>query len=109
MRTATRIKLSVAAAGMLFWFWFLLTSCASAPPGSYGVNAFGFGVTYSTPGWSAPVPVVKSEVITKPTLLVPTDSPIADHDSATVTDGKVTSTVPIVEASVAAPVLAVPK
>ncbi len=86
-----------------------LCSCSSAPPGSYGVNAFGFGVTYSTPGWTAPVPVVKSEAITKPTLLVPTDSPIADNDSATVTDGKVTSTVPIVAAPVEKPVLAVPK
>ena len=83
--------------------------CSSAPPGTYGVNAFGLGVTYSTPGWSAPVSVVKSEVITKPTLLVPTDSAIADNDSATVTDGKVTSTVPIVAAPVVAPVLAVPK
>ena len=54
-----------------------MTSCSSALPGSYGVNAFGVGVTYSTPGWSAPVPVVKSEAIIKPTLLVPADSPAA--------------------------------
>ena len=87
----------------------LLAGCQSAPPGSYGVNAFGFGVTYSTPGWSAPVKVVPTQSIQSPALLVPLDSPLANNESATVTDGKITSTVPVVAAPVAAPVLAVPK
>jgi hypothetical protein len=84
----------------------LLAGCQSAPPGSYGVNAFGFGVTYSTPGWSAPVPVVKSEIVTAPTLMVPANSPAASSQIATSQTG---SAVPIVVAPVAAPVLAVPK
>jgi hypothetical protein len=82
-----------------------LAGCASAPPGSYAVNAFGFGVTYSTPGWSAPVPVVTSQALTKPTLLVPADSPAANASTATAQDG---TTVPVVVASVKTETLAVP-
>jgi hypothetical protein len=80
--------------------------CSSAPPGSYSLNAFGFGGTYSTPGWAAPVPVVQSPVLTKPTLLVPADSPAASSLTATaVATGVV---VPVVVAPVKTETLAIP-
>ncbi len=83
----------------------LLSACASAPPGSYGVNAFGIGVTYSTPGWSATPPVEPSSSITQPTLLVPSYSPAALSTTAQSESGLV---VPVVVAPVKVETLAVP-
>jgi hypothetical protein len=89
-------------AALVLWAF---AGCASAPPGSYGVNAFGFGVTYSTPGWSAVPPVVQSSIVTQPTLMVPANSPAASALVATSDSGPA---VPITIAPVAKPVLAVP-
>jgi hypothetical protein len=109
MKASTEFEMRYA----LYWGWlcfiWLWEGCSSAPPGSYGVNAFGVGVTYSTPGWSAPAKVVPTQSIQSPALLVPLDSALANNESATVTNGQITATVPIVAAPVAAPVLAVPK
>ena len=68
----------------------------------------GASVNIATPGWSKPVPVVPTAAIQSPTLLVPIGSPIAQNDSATVTDHNITAFVPIIEAPVAKPILAVP-
>lgn len=108
MKISIRNRLYIAALGFFFWGWLVvsLTSCSSAPPGSYGVNAFGIGATYSTPGWSAPVPVVQSAILTKPTLLVPADSPAATSPTAQAADTGVV--VPVVVAPVKTPTLAVP-
>jgi hypothetical protein len=105
MRTSTGVSLMTLA--IIAWCLVLLglPGCASAPPGTYGVNAFGFGVSYSTPGWSAPVPVVKSAIITTPTLMVPENSPAANADTATSATGVV---VPVVVAPVKTETLAVP-
>ena len=84
-----------------------LTGCSSAPPGTYAVNAFGFGITYSTPGWSAPVKVVTLPTVTTPTLLVPPDSPAATSLTAQAADTGVS--VPVVVAPVKTETLAVPK
>jgi hypothetical protein len=86
-----------------------LGSCSSFPPSSISAGFFGANVTVATPGWSAPVAVVPSPAIQSPALLVPLGSPIADNDQATIHDHNITAFVPIVEAPVAAPVLAVPK
>lgn len=64
----------------------------------------GADVSVSTPGWSAPVPVVESTVITKPTLLVPATSPAAEEAVASTPNG----TVPIVIAPVKTEILSVP-
>lgn len=86
-----------------------LNACSSFPPLAVNAGFMGATVGVSTPGWQKPVPVVPNPAIQSPALLVPIGSPIANNDQATVTDGKITATVPIVEAPVAAPVLAVPK
>jgi hypothetical protein len=85
-----------------------LCACSSFPPSSVSAGFMGANVTVATPGWSAPVKVVPTAAIQSPALLVPLDSPIAKDDQATVRDGSITATVPIVSAPVAAPVLAVP-
>jgi hypothetical protein len=106
MKTERFCFKALLLAAIIMW---MFAGCSSAPPGTYGANAFGVGVSYSTPGWSAPVAVVPTTAIQSPALLVPINSPIATNTTATVTDGKITATVPIVAAPVANPVLAVPK
>jgi hypothetical protein len=75
---------------------------------SVSAGFMGADITVATPGWSAPVKVTPSAVIQSPALLVPLGSPIADNDTATVNDKGTTAVVPVVEAPVSAPVLAVP-
>ena len=89
---------------LAFTFW----GCSSFPPSSVSAGFMGASVTVATPGWSKPVAVVPSPAIQSPALLVPFDSGIANNALATVTDGKITATVPVVEAPVKTPVLAVP-
>jgi hypothetical protein len=84
----------------------LFAGCSSAPPGTYGVNAFGIGATYSTPGWSAAVPVVQSAALTTPTLLVPVTSPAATADIAV--NQSTGKAVPVIVAPVKTETLAVP-
>lgn len=96
-----------AACGILC-FACLLFACST--PFSISGGFIGASITVNFPdGIHKSVPVVPTPEIQSPTLLVPIGSPIADHDSVTVNDGKVISTVPIIEAPVTAPVLAVPK
>lgn len=83
-------------------------SCSSFPPMAVNAGFMGGTVGVSTPGWSKPVPVVANPSIQTPALLVPIGSPIANQDQATIHDKNITAFVPIVEAPVAAPVLAVP-
>jgi cation transporter-like permease len=87
-----------------------LGSCASFPPSSVSAGFFGANVTVATPGWSAPVPVVPYAVITKPTLLVPEQSPAANESTATVapTANTPARTVAVVVAPVATETLAIP-
>ena len=86
----------------------LLTSCSSFPPASISAGFFGATVTVATPGWSAPVPVVPTPSMLGPALLVPIGSPIAVNDTATINDHGTVALVPVVEAPVSKPVLAVP-
>jgi hypothetical protein len=108
-----RMKFLPAVAGMTtcpFGLFLMFAGCSSFPPSSISAGFFGANVTVATPGWSAPVPVVESKVITKPTLLVPADSPVAKVAIATIqpTATLNATAVSVVVAPVAAPVLAVP-
>jgi hypothetical protein len=87
-----------------------LSACASFPPSSVSAGFFGANVTVATPGWSAPVPVVTSPVITKPTLLVPAGSPAATELTATVAPTGTTpaTAVQVLVAPVKTETLAVP-
>jgi hypothetical protein len=89
-------------AALVLWAF---AGCASAPPGTYSAGFMGAQVQYSTPGWSAPVPVVQSTALTKPTLLVPADSPAANSMTAVSATGV---SVPVVIAPVKTETLAVP-
>lgn len=88
----------------------LVVGCASFPPLSVGAGFMGANVSVSTPGWSAPVPVVASPAVTKLTLLVPSDSPAASQTVAIVAPTATTpaGSVPVVVAPVAEPTLAIP-
>ena len=81
-----------------------VSGCSAFPPLEVGAGFMGAEVHVSTPGWSAPVPVVESKIITTPTLLVPETSPAAEEDVASTPTGKV----PVVVASVKTETLAVP-
>jgi hypothetical protein len=95
-----------------FWLICILSypACSSFPPLTVGAGFAGATVQVSTPGWSAPVPVVASTVITKPTLLVPDTSPAATELTAQVeaSSSIQATSVPVVVAPVAQPTLAVP-
>jgi hypothetical protein len=90
-------------------FWFV--GCASFPPLTVGAGFMGADVHVSTPGWSAPVPVVASPDIAKPTLLVPATSPAASQSTAIVAPTATTAagSVPVVVSpTIAQPTLAIP-
>jgi hypothetical protein len=101
--TERLILKALLLAALVLWAF---AGCASAPPGTYSAGFMGAQVQYSTPGWSAPVAVVPSSVITKATLLVPVNSPAASSLTAQSADTGVS--VPVVVAPVAKPVLAIP-
>jgi hypothetical protein len=85
----------------------LLTGCGT--PFSVSGGFFGANVTANFPnGITVPAKVVPTASIQSPALLVPLNSGLANTESVSVTDGNITSNVPIVPAPVAAPVLAVP-
>jgi hypothetical protein len=89
-----------------------LTSCSSFPPGSLSAGFMGASVTVSTPGWTKPVPVVASPAVSAPVLMVPQGTiGEAQSNLAQVTTNTATlaKTVPIMEADVVTPVLAVPE
>jgi hypothetical protein len=89
---------------------FALSACSSFPPASVSAGFFGASVTVATPGWSSPVPVVESHILTQPTLMVPAGSPAANEETATVapTATSPSTAVPVVVASVKTETLAVP-
>ena len=95
--------------GLILVILCALDACSSFPPLAVSAGFLGATVGVSTPGWQKPVPVVPTPAITSPALLVPIGSPIAGNETATVTDHNTTAVVPIVEAPVDTPVLAVPK
>lgn len=82
----------------------MLSGCASSHPWTISAGFMGADISVSTPGWEAPVPVVQSPVITKPTLLVPSTSPAAGDLVASTPNGSV----PVVVAPVATETLAIP-
>lgn len=87
----------------------LFCSCSSFPPLTVGAGFMGATVQVSTPGWSAPVPVKSSISIDKPVLLVPENTVDVPTQATVQGDGdRPTSTVPVLKASVTAPVLIVP-
>jgi hypothetical protein len=107
----------------------LLAGCASAPPFSVTLGAMGASATFSTPGWTKEVPVTKSALVSAPVLMVPPGTAnVTPHSVATVVaepspppsrpDTKAVlaraavakeTTIPVVEAPVSSPVLAIPK
>jgi hypothetical protein len=87
-----------------------LAGCSWFPPLTLSGGFMGATVSVSTPGWSAPVPVVAVSQITKPTLLVPKGS-IASRDQTAVvaaTAQTAKMSVPVVVAPVKSATLAVP-
>jgi hypothetical protein len=95
---------------------YVVVGCSSFPPVSVSAGFMGAKVKVQTPGWSkAEVPVVQSQALTTPTLLVPMGSPVADELTAKVTSVAGTgeaaggsSVVPVVVAPVKTETLAVP-
>jgi hypothetical protein len=88
----------------------LVVGCASFPPLTVGAGFMGANVSVATPGWSAPVPVLATPNVIKPTLFVPPDSPAASQSVAIVAPTATTpaGSVPIVVANIAEPTLAIP-
>lgn len=88
----------------------LLGSCAGAyvPPVSVSAGFFGASVTVSEPGFTIPAKVVPTAAVATPTLMVPATDPVTSGSIPVTTESGQSTTVPVVVAPVAAPVLAVP-
>jgi hypothetical protein len=84
-----------------------LSACSSFPPLALGYT-FPMTVSVSTPGWSAPVAVAPSAAVNTPVLMVPVGAATAVQAVVAATKTTAATVVPVIEAPVTAPVLAVP-
>lgn len=95
-------------------FLLLLVLAGCTQPGSYsppwnaGIGFFGAQVNVGQPGYVVPAKVVPDPTVITAVLKVPPNTPITSDTVAVTTASGVTANVPVVTASVDAPVLAVP-